>query len=279
MKALFIFYLIFIFSHLNAFENGFNKHDFNSQISEYVMMGERCSGTKFVNALITSNLRIKSKQLAQKHFYPWFNVSQNQKIDEFQLTYSETKRFFQDSDHVLFIFLVRDPYDWLRSFFNHPHHVVNRLKKNFSTFISSGWECYDANMPIQYWGVDNYNPWSGQSFKNILQLRKHKNLNFINVSSFVKNYLFVRYEDVRDNQEGFIDFLSSFYCIDKNPSFRSRDDYIGFQKQQNKTFEIPKYFIPSKKDVLFINSSIDWTIENQLGYSKKSIIDLITENN
>jgi hypothetical protein len=123
------------------------------------------------------------------------------------------RNILQDSDHVLFIFIIRDPYDWLRSFFSHPYHVASELRKNFSSFISLTWKCYDAKMPIPYWKVDNFNPWTGQRFENILQLRNFKNLNYIQASHFVKNYLFVRYEDVRDDQEGFIDFLSSHYCI------------------------------------------------------------------
>jgi hypothetical protein len=44
MIALFMFCLISICSFANTFENGFNKHDGESHIIEYAIMGERCSG-------------------------------------------------------------------------------------------------------------------------------------------------------------------------------------------------------------------------------------------
>jgi len=261
----------------NAFDNQYNKHDTDTKISSFFLMGERCSGTKFVNSLISRNFNIEKAKFSHKHFIPWLNVSKSDKINSSQLTNSETIELFKNTEHVLFIFLVRDPYDWLRSFYQKPHHVKNDLKKNFSTFISHNWECYGHQSNPEITEVDNWNPWKGRKFKNVLELRKYKNLNFMQVSSFVKNYLLVRYEDVRDNQEEFIEFIASFYSMEKNEEFKPTLTYVGF-KENNQEFKISEYFIPDLKQVLHINRSMDWNIERALGYFEKSRLDLAHDN-
>ena len=277
MRCILLLVFVLVTTIGNAFDNQYNKHDPDTKISSFVLMGERCSGTKFVNSLVSANLNIKGDQLFHKHFLPWLNVSKRAKINPYQLTNTETTQLFNNTEHILFIFLVRDPYDWIRSFYQHPYHVKGELTKDFSTFISSNWECYWQESNPEITKIDNWNPWTGRKFINVLELRKYKNLNFIQVSSLVKNYLLVRYEDVRDNQEGFIEFISSFYSIEKNEDFKPNLNYVGFD-ENTQEFEIPKYFIPDLKQVIHINRSIDWNVERDLGYFKKSRFELIQDN-
>jgi hypothetical protein len=57
------------------------------------------------------------------------------------------------------------------------------------------------------------------------------------------------------------------------------ENYVGFKKQKVKDFVIPRYFTPCKQDLLHINSCLDWTIEEELGYSIKSLDELVADNN
>jgi len=259
--------------HASRFDTYYNKYS-SEKITDFVVLGERSSGTKFLSVLIKDNFEVENvnRESMHKHFIPWLNVSPRSKIDHNQLTFAESKSFFKNTSDVLFIFIVRNPYDWLRSFYNHGWHVPSEIKLCFSSFISETWASTEYE-------VDDYNPWTQRPFENVLELRKYKTLNFLNVNHFVKNFVFVSYEDLCDDQKGFIQFVAKKFNIKKKKNTVVEDQFIGRDPSRvNKTFTKPKYFVPTEEEVSFINKNLSWDFERSLGYSKLSYQDLINEN-
>ncbi|MEM1282608.1 MAG: hypothetical protein AAGG81_03560, partial [Chlamydiota bacterium] len=247
---------------ISTFDNEYN-HFAGNKIKQVKVFGERCSGTNFLNALIDVNFPEQQmcydKNYGPKHFLCWFvdhpfekNINAKYKKKSFQ---------FNASSKCLFVVVVRNPYDWLRSFFNKPHEVHHSLlNKGFSHFLRSEWRHWNGGPGRK---IDNYNPWTKKPFSNVLDLRKYKILNYLTLGRIVDNYLFVRYEDVRENPNGFVDFIAENYSLVKEKDFIPITTYKGCNKT---TYTQTKYFSFSEKDLLFINTNIDWKMEEKINY-------------
>jgi hypothetical protein len=211
-----------------GFDNSLNQIS-DEEIHSFHIMGERCSGTKFVHTIINNNFHLNySSQYGHKHFIPWINPIHLKHRKSVTLDSFGAESYYKDSDSCLFIVIVRDPYDWLRSFYQNPYHVASSLTQSFTTFIHLQWLCSDQNYPVCF--NDNYNPWMNRPFKNVLELRKYKYLNYLNVRKFVKNYLCVRYEDVRDDQIGFLEFLKERYKLNLKNQISQIEYRAGFER-------------------------------------------------
>ena len=255
-----------------CFDNSFNQVS-GQEIHSFHLMGERCSGTNFVSQLMNNNFTLNySHRYGHKHFIPWINPNHLDHRTSFTLDSIGAESYYKDSESCLFIVIVRDPYDWLRSFYKHPYHVSSDLTGSFSTFIHHQWRCTD---PDSISLNDNYNPWTNQQFKNVLELRKYKYLNYLNVRNFVKNYLFIRYEDVRDDQIGFLNFLKERYRLNLKDQMRVIDERVSWKKENRKIpFQKKQYFIPLGRDMDWMNNQIDWDLEHVIGYREKTIKEL-----
>ena len=88
-----------------------------NNIKYFTIYGERCSGTNFLEELITNNFNITiTWKYGWKHFFGFYNFKKTQEENE-----------------TLFIGIVRNPIDWLYSFHTNPHHIPphNRPLMNF----------------------------------------------------------------------------------------------------------------------------------------------------
>ena len=85
-------------------------------IQAFSILGERCSGTNFLEEAILTNFHIQiTTDFGHKHFFP----------------YDYTK---QNTDDTLFIGIVREPIAWLYSFLTHPWEV-RAENRDFYTFL------------------------------------------------------------------------------------------------------------------------------------------------
>lgn len=172
----------------------------------------------------------------------------------------------KDSDDCLFVIVVRNPYDWLRSFHLKPYEAAPHIRlADFKTFVSIEWQVQTDYLPGdgQYDEIDNLNPWTGRPFRNVIELRKYKTENYLSLSDLAQNYVFVRYEDVRDDPEGFIEFLASRYNLTRSNQLIPVTSYNGTGAPYT-----PSRYFPIPKNILdFINSEIDWELEHRLGYA------------
>lgn len=265
---MFILYLVLTHqaSHSSGFDNEYNHHS-GTEIKYFTICGERCSGTNFLYHLMARNFfnLFYTQEFGTTHSFWWFN----QAIDYAKLNrmkYSEKAVTLADSENCLFIFIIRNPYDWLRSFYLQPHHVhKSLLRQNFFYFISSPWKS-TGEFDCRQAEIDNCNPDTNQSFSNILELRKYKILHSLTLSKLVDNYLLVRYEDIEKTPAEFVHFVAHYYNLKKIPEFTPINTYKG----TNIPYKKKRYFPFSQKELNFINNQTDWSVEWLVGFKKKS---------
>jgi hypothetical protein len=256
-KFCFVLFCFVDYSFSNVFDSTFNHYSGN-QIQEIAVIGERCSGTNFARELIGKNFpncdivtNTKDEgrnKYAHKHFFPWINLT-NYKI-KLKLENADCS-FLNNSNKCLFIFIVRNVYDWLRSFYLTPYHVSpNLLNQGFLHFISTEWKVEDRPLT----SVDQWNPYEQRPFSNVIELRKYKIMNYLSIGNYVDNFLIVRYEDLVENRENFISYVSEKYNIK-----------IG-EMNVGEIYHKKKYFDFQEIELEFINNHVDWNIEKLLGY-------------
>ena len=111
----------------------------DQQISCFQVLGERCSGTNYVHALIEENLKdLKSSGCISKHFIPWY-------LDKAKIN---SNSYYQvPIQNMLYIVVIRDVFDWVRSFYETPHHTDGSIKKlSFTDFIRTPWKPKEENI-------------------------------------------------------------------------------------------------------------------------------------
>ena len=200
-------------------------------ISAIQLFGQRCSGTNYLQTLLTRNVREVSLdyRYGWKHYPCWHDTSWK---EAYKMHFNPYYLDLIDSEHYLFIFIVRNPYEWAYSFYNHPHNVSCRVdRSSFSSFLSSTWytehehkmqEILENNR-VGPEGVQFRNDWisvyfskpeahqglstgfwdlepTGLSyFKNVLALRTARLENFLKIAEKVGNVCIIKYEMLRDH--------------------------------------------------------------------------------
>lgn len=99
------------------------KRVISMNISHFSILGERCSGTNYLEQLILHNFELTyTKKFGHKHFFGYNN--------------------FNQSDNVLFIGIIRNPVYWINSFSKELYHVPE-VNHNIITFLFN--EFYSIN--------------------------------------------------------------------------------------------------------------------------------------
>lgn len=257
----FLFILSAIFSiiccGLNAslFLNGYT-HKSGSEIHEIKVCGERCSGTTFLRDLMFENFPVidvhthGSHRFGYKHFLWWLEFPKDV-LKLKKLSYNMQAVTLAKSKKCLFIVIVRNPYDWIRSFYRAHHHVSKKLlNQGFFHFISSQW-CLKDKFQV----IDGYNPYTGKPFNNVLELRSYKMKNYLILGDRVDNFCLVRHEDIAKDPEQFVNFIANFYELPRSEKFMACRKYK------------PKKYPPfDERSLNFINQALNWEIEEVLGY-------------
>ena len=80
-------------------------------IKKFTIYGERCSGTNYLQNLVNDNFEIElTWEYGWKHFFGFQDDT------------------LKNSDDTLFLCIVRNPVDWMNSFFRNPHHLPLNYK-------------------------------------------------------------------------------------------------------------------------------------------------------
>lgn len=175
-------------------------------IKKFTILGERCSGTNFLENAIRRNFDIDiTWDYGWKHFFG-FND-------------------YKNSDDVLFIGIVRNPYTWVDSLFRTPHHLqdelrirTNNLLYDQHKFLTS--ECWsyrdDNNSKSINEIMEDRNIYTKGRYKNIFEMRKVKCHYLLNdMPKKVKNYILIRYEDLRDNYNNILNIIGRRFNLKK----------------------------------------------------------------
>lgn len=206
------------------------------------IFGERVSGTNYLQDLIEKNAleTVTTDAYGHKHMFNLF------------------KRRKTPDEEAFYIFMYRNPYDWLRSINLKPHHT-QLWDISFSDFI--------RRVP---WVCDTY---EGPRFQNerqqvferyeggVLEVRNSKNKLFDRLS-YPGRSAHIRYEDLRRDPEGTLRETLLPFDIMLKPKFENvtttEKGAIPYSKKQ--------YHQISQEDLDFINANLDWMQETRLGY-------------
>lgn len=217
--------------------------------------GERCSGTNYLEDLINQNCdAIVTSEYGHKHM---FNMMAKRKSPD---------------DKAVYVFMYRNPYDWLRSLHMNPHHTSPEYwNLSFADFIrKKPWICDVYEGPgfvKEYDGViERYDG-------NVIDLRNNKNsiLADMWMTGYSTN---IKYEDVRSNPEGTLAALCTTLEIPMKGLFQS---VYTTRKEEDGTYKRKVYMKISKNDLDYINTHLDWMHETRIGYHKVMDHDRLDE--
>lgn len=152
-------------------------------IKKVTILGERCSGTNYLEKLIKTNFNVEfTWEYGWKHYFGFNDYS--------------------NSDDTLFICITKHYYDYIDSFFRNPPpsgKPAPENLKNIDNFLSLKFVSRDQKNKVL---VEDRNIYTKEEYKNILEMR-HVKLKYMidDFPKIVKNYLLIRYEDLMNDFE------------------------------------------------------------------------------
>lgn len=233
-------------------------------IKNFTIYGERCSGTNFLEAIITGNSYFHSGHK------PAFDVPITWDFGHKHFFGFNDQDIVNYGSETLFIGIVRHPYDWMNSLFANKHHLpqINYSPENFlfGEWYSIDHDRFSDTFLKEYLEDRNYK--SKNRYKNIFELRRNKCAYLYNhMPQLAENYLLIRYEELKENPNEIVESISSRFGL----------------KIINRDFIDAKITI--KKNILEdyedkITKNIDWKIENLIGYNypPRDIIEFYQQN-
>lgn len=220
---------------------------------EFTIMGERCSGTHYLQYGLLFNFEVNYVK-TYKHFYYTNDCMEDIK---------------KNPDRI-YLCVVRDPVEWVDSFFKRLHHVPPENKKSIESFIRNPfYSIHEEGELKNKEMMEDRHLITGERYLDIFQLRKVKNDFYLKtLITLSKNVMIIKYEDIRDDYEKTLDQIANrFHLKKKNETYRPVTQYKG-------TY-IAKYV---KKPILLSNEikkeiweKVDKEQELEIGYSKMEI--------
>lgn len=206
-------------------------------IDKFTIYGERHSGTNFLESCIKQQFGLDITYFYG--FKHWMGFAKPEVI-----SYNR---------QVLFIGIVRNPYDWLAAFYNAPHHVPRFNSLNINTFLTNEWYSIDChNNEIMY--DRNFTSKPYKRYHNIFEMRRTKYIYLSQVMPLIaKNYILLSYDSFLKNHTNYLNIIGNRYhlkTINKPPIPVEKKSY--------------NFDLPIKN---LINSNLDWTLEESLGYT------------
>lgn len=219
----------------------------SNHIKKFIILGERCSGTNFLEEVIKTNFDLEyTLEYGNKHFFCFNNYDKNK------------------TDDILFIGIIRNPIYWLNSFSKELYHIPEINRKSLKNFLFNEFYSVEDEIPINTnsllengvfllnnkpythkYNMNNndLNYLTGKKYKNIFEMRKLKNDYLMNVMpTKVKNYLLINYEDLLYNfEKTLLHMKTNFHLIQTKENFENVKKYkksesYDFVKQRQITF-------------------------------------------
>lgn len=208
-------------------------------IDKFVIYGERHSGTNFIEKCFNNKFGIyTTSYYGNKHFFGWSKPE--------TITYKDK--------HVLFIGIVRNPYDWIMAMINQPHHIEPNRLLSIKSFLLDEW--YSTNIHNQEI-MEDRNFITKQRYSNIFHMRtvKYQFLSEI-MPVIAPNYVLLSYDMLLKNYDNYMNIISNRFFLKKigsSPELINKTPYI-----------VPTYI----KNI--IDNNVDWRLEESLGFSQRA---------
>ncbi len=174
-------------------------------ILNYTLFGERNSGTNYLRQVLDSLIDVPFTSVyGFKHWYIRDHVP---RCRPNTTTDNECIKSIKDHHHTLFVFIVRNPFDWTSAMFRRPYHIPDCSRSNMSEFVTQPYQAYEKNRPPNHtqssetpWVLDpKTNTYFIEEAKNILELRNVKNNHFYGLKKTVRYFAMVRLENLKED--------------------------------------------------------------------------------
>jgi len=241
-------------------------------ITKFVILGERCSGTNFLEESIINNFNITyTQEYGHKHFF-CFNSYPDKNL----------------TDDTLFIGIIRNPIYWLNSFSKELHHIPECNRYDIKHFLFNKFYSVTENDKNKMVNIyrntihnilnrltpnnkvlikEDLNYLTGKKYTNIFELRQIKNDYLMNVMVHkVNNYILINYEDLLYNFEKTMNIIKDKYnLIPKMDTFHQIKKY---KKSKTYNFVQQRLIMFSNDIIELIWQNLDVNQESKLGYFK-----------
>jgi hypothetical protein len=193
-------------------------------IFDFTIYGERHSGTNFLERCIKQKFGLNLTYFfGFKHFFGWMKPE--------KITYSR---------NTLFIGIVRNPYDWLLSFYNAPHHVPKENKHDIKKFLTNEWYSIDYHkkeiLTDRNFFAKPFNPTRPSEiyslsprYKNIFELRRNKCVYLSQMMPMIaSNYILISYDMFIKNHQTYLNIIGNrfaFKSIGEPPNLEKKSSY------------------------------------------------------
>ena len=234
-------------------------------IEHIQILGERNSGTNYLASLIQKNIPTVTitKSFGYKH---WFINGHYPRSAPNNSTDFECTRSLDYSDDTLFLVILRNPFDWLRSMAISPYHAPEHNDLPFSEFIRKPWKSYERARVNSVWPVSDDGIYFIEQAENILVLRSIKIQHWLNLRQRVKHIAFINYEKLYNDLSTLEDIADQFNIPKINRPFVNQAGYHKGGELKQELF-VPKKYAPiDEQDLEFIKTTIDWDAEKAFNY-------------
>ena len=219
------------------------------KMENFTILGERNSGTYFLQYAMLYNFNLNYVQKNEKHFFGHHEFPK------------------ETMDKTLYICIVRDPVEWIDSFFKRLRNIPPKNKENIHSFLKnefySIYEQRDGDK-INQEIMEDRNIFTKERYKNIFELRKTKIDYFLHhIKKYVKHFCLIKYEDLNNEYESVLENICKQFNLEKKS-----DKYyyvIKYKGTHNQIYS-KKTVLLSKEIQEYIWDNVDLQQEKQLGY-------------
>ncbi|THH36567.1 hypothetical protein E4Z66_06335 [Aliishimia ponticola] len=228
-----------------------------ADITHFQIFGERRSGTNYVHTLLQRNLGA-----APCFHYGWKHG------------YCTAPAI---SRNALIVVVVRDPLDWVLSFYSRQFAPAAHLDGlSFSDFIRAEWDSkarpdrqqwdlfghrHDRSLRGEVMQLDRH-PIEGRRYRNVLEMRRIKLAAHLGFRHRAGNVAVVRYEDARRDPASVLTKLAQEFAVPANVSWVAVTEQVGPPSAKRK--QTRQDIAP--EDLDHIRSQLDLHVEAGLGY-------------
>lgn len=219
-------------------------------IKNFTIFGERCSGTNFLELAMLANFNVPvTWNYGWKHFF------------------GHSK--YENTSETLFIGIVRDPYDWVKSLHRTPWHLNKRLKQGKRHFLYAPfWSTRKPNdsHPERYEIAADRHIYEKRRYHNIFECRATKLKYLIETApTKVDNYILIKYEDLKSNYEKTLSKIGDDFNLTKRNEVHFPKE-IKKYKKTNRPFVVNRQPSPFTKADIYDNKLLQRKYEIELGY-------------
>jgi hypothetical protein len=222
--------------------------------SRFQIFGERNSGTNYISKLLSTNFHDfhETGAFGWKHGRPG-----TRKIDGCTRPTLLKGR----NPSTVFVVVVRDPIDWLHSFYATLHHTKHLKSKSFSSFVRSPLLSYvKKNHPfLEDLSLETKGPYA-----NVIAMRNEKYRIWLDVERVVSFFILVNYDHVVDNREAFLSCFAAKFGLARAEKSVTEVNTVKGSAHGCKYVRTP-YPSISLRDFRFVSTRIDTDQEMKMG--------------